>query len=336
MVEQKSNRIEWIDTAKGIGILLVIFAHINTGIVAKWIYSFHMPLFFFLSGYVFRVKDNFGLFFKKKVRSIIVPYFCLGVIMVLFQICRNYVEGKFTVHSSLVLVVELCQQIRFWTLWYIACLLGLYFIFYFLVKYIKSERILFLIVIIMTVGGVIYAKTGGSPLPWNIDACFPTSLFFYIGYQAKNKFGNADNEGKRPFYVFIMALLLNIIGFAIIISMSDEVLDISASRYPCAPLSYCVAICGIICISIISNKMTQLSLLKYIGKNSMLYYAWHQQIFIPLIYGVFYLVGIRQNTYSSGALQLIVDIVITGGIVILMTITNQIIVHSRFKFIIGK
>ena len=59
----KRNRVYWIDYAKGIGIFLVVIGHVCRGLtsgsilsplVAKsidqWIYAFHMPIFFFLSG----------------------------------------------------------------------------------------------------------------------------------------------------------------------------------------------------------------------------------------------------------------------------------------------
>ena len=42
----QSNRIPWIDMAKGYGMLFVIYAHIGVGPLWTWIYSFHMPLFF--------------------------------------------------------------------------------------------------------------------------------------------------------------------------------------------------------------------------------------------------------------------------------------------------
>ena len=56
-----TDRIEWIDIAKGFGILLVILGHTIaydcSHIVYNSIYSFHMPLFFFLSG-VMSKKEN--------------------------------------------------------------------------------------------------------------------------------------------------------------------------------------------------------------------------------------------------------------------------------------
>ena len=47
------NREHWIDALKGIGIILVVIGHVSLGNnLVKWIYSFHMPLFFALSGYM--------------------------------------------------------------------------------------------------------------------------------------------------------------------------------------------------------------------------------------------------------------------------------------------
>ena len=52
-MEHKSNRILWIDAAKGIGLLCVILGHLGVPYLSTLVYTFHMPLFFFLSGIVF-------------------------------------------------------------------------------------------------------------------------------------------------------------------------------------------------------------------------------------------------------------------------------------------
>lgn len=45
------SRIKWIDNARAIGILLVVLGHsLIPASIQTYIYSFHMPLFFFLSG----------------------------------------------------------------------------------------------------------------------------------------------------------------------------------------------------------------------------------------------------------------------------------------------
>ena len=55
----KPKRVEWVDIAKGYGILLVIIGHLPIPwIISRSLYSFHLPLFFFLSGYFFFKKKN--------------------------------------------------------------------------------------------------------------------------------------------------------------------------------------------------------------------------------------------------------------------------------------
>lgn len=63
-----------IDIVKGIGILLVVFAHIfhNSGII----YQFHMPLFFILSGAAMTYSKS-GFSLKKKSQELVGSLFCV-------------------------------------------------------------------------------------------------------------------------------------------------------------------------------------------------------------------------------------------------------------------
>ena len=87
--DDMNKRVEWIDIAKGYGILCVIIGHLPLPFFRALrgeIYTFHMPLFFFLSGCVFSVnKYNFKEFLKRKIKTIVVPYFALGIPMIIFS-----------------------------------------------------------------------------------------------------------------------------------------------------------------------------------------------------------------------------------------------------------
>jgi fucose 4-O-acetylase-like acetyltransferase len=73
-----SKRIEYLDIAKGIGILLVVLGHNDFEVISLFahqvIYSFHMPLFFFLSGYFINATVPFFDFFKKRFNALLKPY----------------------------------------------------------------------------------------------------------------------------------------------------------------------------------------------------------------------------------------------------------------------
>lgn len=58
---KNENRIDWVDISKGLGIILVIIGHCVYlgGLIHNWIFSFHMPLFFILSGiFIRKIKLN--------------------------------------------------------------------------------------------------------------------------------------------------------------------------------------------------------------------------------------------------------------------------------------
>lgn len=65
------------------------------GLMVSYIYSFHMPLFFFLSGAVLRLKPlkNYDAFCKDKFKRLIVPYFAVGF---LFMLPVKYLAGFYT------------------------------------------------------------------------------------------------------------------------------------------------------------------------------------------------------------------------------------------------
>ena len=76
------NRIGYIDMAKGLAIILVIVGHSSfVPHIAKMIlYIFHIPLFFFLSGFTLNVRkyETFSGYCLNKVKSLVVPFFLLN------------------------------------------------------------------------------------------------------------------------------------------------------------------------------------------------------------------------------------------------------------------
>lgn len=70
-----------IDVAKGIGILLVVLGH--TYYNSQIIYSFHMPLFFILSG-ASMVFSTHKYSWKRRIRFIMIPYFCFSLLSFIY------------------------------------------------------------------------------------------------------------------------------------------------------------------------------------------------------------------------------------------------------------
>lgn len=73
-----NNRVEWIDTAKGICILLVVLHHCSQMMHEPYLFSrdvltFRMPLYFILSGLFFKYYSP-KVFFVKKTNKLLAPY----------------------------------------------------------------------------------------------------------------------------------------------------------------------------------------------------------------------------------------------------------------------
>lgn len=75
-----------LDLLKGIGILFVVFGHTCKGLVQDYIYLFHMPLFFFLSGAALNYSRNLDLNIVKRFKHIMVPYFMFSGLCFLYWI----------------------------------------------------------------------------------------------------------------------------------------------------------------------------------------------------------------------------------------------------------
>lgn len=70
-----NKRIGWIDIAKGICILSIIAGHYGNEIANKIVFSFHLTIFFILSGYTLRVTNINKSYLKKKFDRLMTPYF---------------------------------------------------------------------------------------------------------------------------------------------------------------------------------------------------------------------------------------------------------------------
>ena len=140
--ESRQRRYRFIDAAKGILILLVVFGHawravFNNNIlhaeyvyhfVDSWIYSFHMPAFFFLAG-IFAIQSSnkpWSIFIGGKLRTIAYPYLLWSVVQSALQLLLS---GKTTHSIGLkdILFIPFVPVMQYWFLY------ALFFIFIFFI-----------------------------------------------------------------------------------------------------------------------------------------------------------------------------------------------------------
>lgn len=192
MLSKSNQRIEWIDALKGIGIILVLIGHCGIENINQYIYLFHMPLFFMISGFCWNVEKNrsilFSDFIKKKFKAYVVPYlkvsaicfiiFGLGANLIrigygteYFQQLAKYLFGIFIYSRGTTEWLPNCSPIWFLTTLFFAELL-----FYWVMKAKKPILLVFLAGIL---GYVCYLI--GKVFPWNLDNAFITVPYLYVG-----------------------------------------------------------------------------------------------------------------------------------------------------------
>lgn len=87
------KRIIEVDIAKGLGMLMVVFGHLNMygmGLdgITSFIFIFHVPLFFFLSGLFYRKKDTIGKTVVSKLKGLYLPFFLANLAFLIVDVIR--------------------------------------------------------------------------------------------------------------------------------------------------------------------------------------------------------------------------------------------------------
>jgi len=103
------KRVQWLDVARGIGMILVILGHSVTTVIRNdsavamgifnGIYYFHMPLLLYLSGFAYRISSNRYEtitplpFLRKKAATYMAPYVCYGLLVYLSFVFANSIPS---------------------------------------------------------------------------------------------------------------------------------------------------------------------------------------------------------------------------------------------------
>lgn len=90
------NRLNWIDWAKAIAISFVVFGHTPQTVgspLVCFITQFHIPFFFFISGYLTKKESMNKVTAKKYFHSLIIPYLCYNLIFYPYWVARYLIEN---------------------------------------------------------------------------------------------------------------------------------------------------------------------------------------------------------------------------------------------------
>lgn len=266
MISKK--RIVWIDIAKALGIFLVIMGHTGFPILIRcWIYSFHMPLFFFISGLWFKeleIRENI----KKKFKSYLIPFYGYSLIF----LAINYIlfRDKLQLQNSLLdIAVGKGSYPILWFLFALFFVENIYLIVYKIAK--KSVGKVFFASLVLAMIGCI-ANSLDIPNYFYWQSIFEAVLFYSIGVIVKKP---AEIEKHfRASYAILAGVICILITF-LNYKLTNRYLDLSDGYMCIPPFGIIGALCGIFFIMYIAFMLQRFKFSKiliYIGGHTIIYY----------------------------------------------------------------
>lgn len=189
-----ARRISWVDYGKGLAILLVFWGHaICPEPVRASFYAFHIPVFYFLSGYVFSTRKyhSFGPFLWHKVRTLIIPGLTFGFLIVFFKWLNGLIAGEAYSVNPLKLLIGVFVELRGGDYsvipWFFVSIFIIELMAYWIFGLAKEHAgVLLSLALIASVVGYCYATFIGKIVPWSLETACTGFGFFVLGYLAKS------------------------------------------------------------------------------------------------------------------------------------------------------
>lgn len=270
---RNSKRIEWIDFAKGLVMLLVIIGHtVSKQTMPHFlIYSFHMPLFFVFTAMTSRVSDSWAAFFqriRKSFYQLIVPAFFVWLIhdILYYVVHSREIEDffRFVAERLLMFFWASGGEISYGS-FNVAGLGMLWFLFamflgraiYDLIQWKLSRRIQVFTCIALGIMGVAIGQA--LPLPMSLDCALAVQPFFLLGSFIKKRLDSISIRTLVMSALLWIALLC--VSYALI---RWEAIDTACRVYPLFPLCYLLAAAGTVMMCALCKLLQNYSQYIYI------------------------------------------------------------------------
>lgn len=267
------KRVQWIDIAKFWGMLFIYLGHFGVGYSYLWVFSFHVPLFFFLSGCLEKQNNNNIKLVEEiyhRFVNIVVPFFFFGILT----------GGAYAIYARkiellwLQIVCLLKGNIRnngFLTgqLWFLSCLFVVEVMFCF-IRRVKSRG--FVMIICLFIFGFYFVGIDSYLVWWwNVDSACYYLIYYCIGwvvfpyiklfFESKNKMFSLV---RRFFYILCILYSSSVFFENDWLSKFDSVNIMTHMIYTIvSPMM------SIFVVIYSSHLMRNVNVFNVIGKNSL-------------------------------------------------------------------
>lgn len=283
--DAQPSRLPWADILKFLGIFSIVWGHtLSSGAVRQYLYSFHVPLFFFVIGLYFKAPTmSFGRFFKKKTISLLVPYFSFAVISILiFSVLGKLAStsldadvADFSLRTNLLeMLIGQCRANR--PLWFLPSIFVFYILCFGLIKLTEKlpKHIRTATYLLVILGSAVLCALNSNTIRivalfWKIDVSVFMLSFFLIAILLKPLFLRCATN-RTSFLLSILLLLLG--GF---LAFRNGEVDYLSNNYGNVLLFYFSSICTVVGFCFISMFISHRNIrilnktLTYVGQRTL-------------------------------------------------------------------
>lgn len=348
-----NKRLKYFDVVKGIGILLVIIGHLQGDDIfslspyilpfCTWIFSFHMPLFFIVSGMLINYRKDkeipFSTLVKKRFKGIMIPYFCFSLIYLSVVFYALFIQKSIMPETLYVNLWYVFSTYGMSVLWFLPTLFFGEILFLFLLKKLKQKLLIVSVVLITIVFSLInfltkqltFSSPAGERLhefSLSVMRPFLALIFIFIGYMIFNIFKESEKIRWKEIAIGVALILIGVLFF-----QKNGGVDFRSLVQKNLFFYYlCSVSTSLGLILLCKNCHVTLRLLTFCGKNSLIIMAVHNNSTI-LFYAMKFSMFINQYlTHARGYICYF----IIFSILLLYSILIVLLINRFFPFILGK
>ena len=239
-LKDKPYHKNWIDVLKGVGIFSVVIGHLYPE--CRWVFMYHMPLFFLLAGYTLNLRAPFKDFVHKKSKRMLLPYLPFFVLLAAMQCSLNLKQLLSFVYGG--------QKLG-----------GVYSVFWFITVLYMAEvgmrcatfrfRLDIIFAASMLLG---YALADTKNWPWNLNVVPMAMAYMCVGLFLKK---HSDIMDKTPLYVKWL-LLLSVILVPII--PKELLLDMKYANFGFPVFSFIISVIVVVALMQFSQKLSDITI----------------------------------------------------------------------------
>lgn len=286
----KKERIVWIDQLRAIAFFTVILGHMigDRNPFDIWIYSFHMPLFFIISGFNLNfekmAKTKFLSFLKHSTERLLVPYFWLMSSMIIFRYMVDYDKATpgyvFRYIAGAVIGNNRIMDFASIPMYFILLIFLAQLCFWLFSRFVGNNAGKMLMLVLPLTA--ISITTQYKPVIWHLNV-LPTALLFMLTGKLIMTFLR-ENEKKishisLPAYLAI-CLVLFVAGYFIQkyntrVSLNTNVIGKDYMLY------FVSAVMTSVAFILLVMKLPNTKILTYIGQNTLFFLGIHEPMMYP-------------------------------------------------------